>query len=97
MSIPGKRGGGAIVSLLFLSLAASPSSTFLEAIDAGEEVTHWQARLSQGEEGQLPYEAVIWNSYLRQLCELYYVCHKISLICIRWITISYLAQFWKIE
>ena len=40
MSIPGKRGGGAIVSLLFLSLAASPSSTFLEAIDAGEEVTH---------------------------------------------------------
>ena len=39
MSTPGKRGGGAIVSLLVLSLAVWPSSTFLEAIDAREVVT----------------------------------------------------------
>ena len=51
MSTPGKRGGGAIVS--FLSLAASPSSTFLEAINAGEEATHRQARLSHEDE-ELP-------------------------------------------
>ena len=36
ISIPGKRGGGAIVSLSFLGLPVSGSATFLEAINSGE-------------------------------------------------------------